>query len=326
MLQTARAFGEQLEQLAQRVATPALRLEAHEGLGTVLFLLGEYAAALPHFEQGLTLAAPPASRVQVLRHGVAPGVRCYVLGAHALWCLGYPVQSVQWSQRALTLAQKLAHPHSLAFAQQLAAHVYLNRREVPLVQEMAEALVTLAMAQGFPLYVHMGTFLRGWALAMQEQSTAGMAQMRQGMAGCLSIGHMLWQPIFLTLLAEAAGQCGQMEEGLRLLAEALAMCEASGRGDMLTEVYRLQGVLLLRQDPPDMIQAAASLQQALTVARRQQARSWELRAAMSLARLWQQQNKRAEAQQLLAGVYGWFTEGFDTADLQDARALLGELA
>ncbi len=134
------------------------------------------------------------------------------------------------------------------------------------------------------------------------------------------------QPIYLVLLVEALGRAGQVEEGLRLLAEALAAFEASGRGDMLAEAYRLQGALLLRQSAPDPTQAETCFQQALAIARRQQAQSWELRATMSLARLWQQQGKRAEAYALLAPVYGWFTEGFDTADLQEAKALLEALA
>jgi predicted ATPase len=134
------------------------------------------------------------------------------------------------------------------------------------------------------------------------------------------------QSFGLALLAEAAGHTGQVAEGLRLLAEAQAMFETSGRGDMLTEVYRLQGELLLRQTIPDATHAEACFQQALIIARRQQAKSWELRAATSLARLWQQQGKRQEAHDLLAPVYGWFTEGFDTADFQEAQALLEELA
>jgi predicted ATPase len=139
-------------------------------------------------------------------------------------------------------------------------------------------------------------------------------------------GQALSRPLCLVLLAEAAGDAGQAEEGVRLLAEALAAFEDSGRGDLLAEAYRLQGALLLRQAVPHAAQAEARFQQALPIARRQQARSWELRAAMSLSRLWQQQGKREEARALLAPIYGWFTEGFDTADLQEAKALLEELA
>jgi predicted ATPase len=184
----------------------------------------------------------------------------------------------------------------------------------------------VAAEQGFPLWVGFGTFWRGWALAMQGHSAAGMRQMYQGMAAIQATEQALSRPVCLVLLAEAAGDAGQVEEGLRLLAEALAAFEDSGRGDLLAEAYRLQGALLLRQAVPNAAQAEARFQQALTIARRQQAKSWELRAAMSLSRLWQQQGKRGEAYHLLAPIYGWFTEGFDTTDLQEAKALLEELA
>jgi len=152
-----------------------------------------------------------------------------------------------------------------------------------------------------------------------------MAQMRQGLAGILATGQALAQPICLVRMAEAAGYTGHVNQGLHLLAEALAAFEGSRRGDMLTEAYRLQGEFLLSQTGPEVAQAETCFQQALTIARRQQAKSWELRAAMSLARLWQQQGQQQKARDLLAPIYGWFTEGFDTADLQDAKVLLQEL-
>ena len=161
---------------------------------------------------------------------------------------------------------------------------------------------------------------------MQGQGEVALAQMRRGMAAVLATGQGLARPLCLILLAEAAGHAGQVNEGLRLLAEALVALEASGRGDLLVEAYRLQGEFLLRQAIPDATQAEACFQQALALARRQQAKSWELRAALSLGRLWQRQSKRAEAYDLLVPIYGWFTEGFDTADLQEAQALLEALA
>ena len=159
---------------------------------------------------------------------------------------------------------------------------------------------------------------------MQGQDTAGLAQMHQGMAGVLATGLTLGRPGGLVCLAEAMGHTGRVAEGLRLLAEARAELEANGQGYLLAEAYRLQGEFLLRQ--ADAVQAEACFQQALAIARRQQAKSWELRAAVSLSRLWQCQDKYAEASALLVEVYGWFTEGFDTADLQEAKALLEELA
>jgi predicted ATPase len=210
-------------------------------------------------------------------------------------------------------------------AQHYAAFLHHRRHEAPVVQAQADALLTLSTVQGFPLWARFGTFWWGWALAVQGQGEAGLAQMRQGMTAVLATGQTLSRPLGLVLLAEAAEHVGQVEEGLRLLAEALTAFEASGRGDMLAETYRLHGKLLLRQAVPDAAQAEACFQQALAVARCQQAKSWELRAAMSLSRLWQQQGKNKEAHHLLAPIYDWFTEGFDTADLQEARALLEEL-
>jgi predicted ATPase len=324
-LPTARALGEQLYRLAQRAAEPMLRLEAHVALGTTLFHLGEYTTAWTHLKQGIALADPTAQRPPVLRQVVAPGVRGLALAANTLWCLGASTQAVRRSQEALALAEALAHPYSLALAQHFAAFLHHRRRDAPAVQAQAEALLTLATAQGFPLYVGYGTCYRGWALAMQGQGEAGLAQMRQGLATLLATGLELSRPLWLGLLAEVAGHEGQVDEGLRLLAEALTAFEASGRGDMLAEAYRLQGELRLHQALPDAAQAEACFQQALSLARRQQARSWELRAAMSLSRLWQQQGKRAASYELLAPIYGWFTEGFDTVDLQEAKALLQEL-
>jgi predicted ATPase len=325
-LTTARELGEQLDRLAQRTAAPTLRLEAHDALGSTLFELGEYATAWTHLEQGIALTDPTMQRALALLRGEAPGVRCLALAANTLWALGYPTQALRRCQAALALAQEIAHPYSLALAQQWAAYLHHRRREAPAVQEQAEAQLTLGMAQGFPLFVGHGTCWRGWALAMQGQEEAGLAQIHQGLTTLLAIGHMLSRSRCLVLLAEAAGHAGQVAEGLCLLAEALAAFEASGRGDWLPETYRLQGELLLRQAVSDAAQAEACFQYALTIARRQQAKSWELRAALSLSRLWQQQDKHAEARELLAPIYGWFTEGFDTPDLQDAKALLDELA
>jgi class 3 adenylate cyclase/predicted ATPase len=324
-LPTARELGEQLYRLAQREVTPTYLLEAHDALGTTLYFLGEYAAARTHLEQGIVLTDPIAQRAQALRYGEAHGPAFFAFAALTLWCLGYPEQAVLRSQKALALAQALTHPYSLAMAQHFAAYLYHHRREASAVQALAEALLTLATAQRFPLYEGLGTCWQGWALAVQGQGKVGLAHMHQGMAAVLATRQTIARPLCLVLLAEAAGHAGQGEEGMHLLAEALAAIEESGRGEMLTEAYQLRGELLLRQTVPDAAQAEASFQRALAVARRQQAKSWELRAAMSLARLWQQHGKRDDARELLAPIYGWFTEGFDTADLQEAKALLEEL-
>jgi predicted ATPase len=322
---TARELGEQLARLAEQTADPTDGLEAHVALGETLCYLGDYAAARTHLEQGIALIEPTVEQTLAHRQGEAPGIRCLFTAAHALWCLGSPTQAVQRSHEALALAQEVAHPYSLAVTQHRAAFLHYRRREAWTVQAQADALLTLETAQGFPVLVGFGTCWRGWALAMQGQGEAGLAELRQGLAAILATGQALSQPLCLVLLAEAAGHAGQIHEGLRVLAEALATFEASGRGDLLVEAYRLQGALLLRQAPPDVPQAEACFQQALAIARRQQAKSWELRAAMSLSHLWQQQGKQGDAAALLAPIYGWFTEGFDTVDLQEAKTLLEEL-
>jgi predicted ATPase len=325
-LATARTLGEQLYRLAQREAEPTHLLEADEVLGDTLFYLGEYTAARTHLEQGSALIDPAVQRTLVLHHDTAPGVRCHALAAKTLWCLGYPAQAMRRCQEALALAQELDHPQSLVIARHYAAFLHQRRREASEVQAQADALLPLATIQGFPVFVGLGISWRGWALAAQGQSEAGLTQMQQGMAALLSMGQRISWLHFLVLLAEATGHVGQVEEGLHLLTKALAAFKDSGRGDMLTEAYRLQGEVLLRKAIPEAAQAEACFHQALDVARRQEAKSLELRAATSLARLWQQQGKQAEAYTLLAPVYGWFTEGFDTADLQDAKTLLQELA
>jgi adenylate cyclase len=204
--------------------------------------------------------------------------------------------------------------------------VYQLRRDVPAVREHAEAAVALSNEQGFPLWAAIGTSFRGWALAMQGEGEAGMTQVRQGIDAWRATGAALAVPYMRTLLADVCGHRGHTAEGLQALAEASTLIEQHEERWWEAEVCRLRGVLLLRQAAPQPEEAEACFQRALEVARRQQTKSLELRAAMSLARLWQQQGRRAEAHELLASVYGWFTEGFDTLDLQEAKALLDALA
>ena len=208
----------------------------------------------------------------------------------------------------------------------VAAHVFAFCRDVPAVHEHAGAAIALGTEQGFPLWVAWGTLLRGWALAMQGQSEAGKVQIHQGLAVWQAIGAAMFVPCFCTWLAEIAAHLGHPEEGLQALAEAHTLVEQHEERWLEAEVYRLRGVLLLKQAGTPQAEAEAWLQRALDVARRQEAKSLELRAAMNLSRLWQQQGKWNEARELLAPVYGWFTEGFDTADLQEAKTLLDELA
>jgi predicted ATPase len=322
-LHTAREIGDTLLLLAQRA--PAFAVMAHQALGFTWFCLGALPTARTHLEAGITHNRPDQRRAMGLHIGQDPGVACRAYTALVLWLLGYPAQALARLHEALALAHAPSHPYSLAFAHAMVAWVAQWRRDVPAVHEHAEACLALATAQGFPLWAPLGTSLRGWARAMQAQDQEGMAQIRQGIAARRADRAALHVPYYCTMLADVCAHLGYLADGLQALAEAHTLVEQHEDRWWEAEVCRLQGVLLLRQTEIPPAEAEAWLQRALDVARRQEAKSLELRAAMSLSRLWQQQGKRDEAQALLAPIYGWFTEGFDTADLQEARALLAAL-
>jgi TOMM system kinase/cyclase fusion protein len=325
-LHTARELGETLLRLAQRAHDPALAVIAHSALGATWLYLGALPAARQHVEEAIAHYTPDQRRALVFRMGQDPGVSCRTYAAVTLWLMGYPDQALAHINDAPTLAHELSHPFSLAWARCWAAFVSQFRRDVLAVHEQAEAAVALSTAQGFPLWAAHGTSLRGWARAMQGQGEEGMAQVRQGIAAVRATGAALFVPYYCTVLAEVCDHLGHTEDGLQALAEAYTLVEQQEERWWEAEVCRLRGVLLRKHPGTPQAEAEAWLQRALDVARRQQAKSLELRAAMSLSRLWQQQGKRAEAHALLAPVYSWFTEGFDTADLQEARALLDALA
>jgi class 3 adenylate cyclase/predicted ATPase len=329
--QTVRELGELVLSLAQNGRDPTFLVEAHDALGQALCLLGELGQAQAHLEQGLLLYDPQHHRVlTLLCGGEDPGVACGVFAAFTLWLLGYPDQALKKSYAALTLAQELTHPFSLAVALAFTVIVHQFRREEQATQEWAEATIALCSEQGIPMFLAWGTILRGWVLTEQGRGEEGIAQIRQGLAAWRASGAVSTQPLFLALLAEAQGKTGQPEEGLKTLAEALDLVQKTGERRWEAEMYRLKGTLTLQskvQNPKSKVEEEAEkyFHKAIEIARRQQAKSLELRATVSLARLWQQQGKKEEASQLLAEIYGWFTEGFDTKDLQEAKTLLQEL-
>jgi predicted ATPase len=324
--QTARELGEQCLHLAQHEQDTARLLEAHHTLWTTRLLLGELPLAHTHLEQGMALYDPQQHRSLAFLYGHDPGVCCRSVAALALWLLGYPDQALRQHHAAHIMAQELAHPPSLAFTRMLAAIACQLRREAHAAHGQAEALISLATEQGFALFLAIGGILRGGTLTALGQRGEQIGQIRQDLAAVRETGTALWEPYFLALLAEAYEQEGQVEAGLATLAEALAAAHATGERWGEAELYRLRGGLLLRQTGTQQEDAETWLRRALDVARRQEAKALELRAAMSLSRLWQQQGKRNEARELLASIYGWFTEGFDTADLQEAKALLAALS
>ena len=324
--ETARELAEQCLSLARRLDDPALLLEAHLALGISWFYLGQLSQAHAHLEQGMRLYDPQQHHALAFRYGnMDPGVACLAYAGWTLWLLGYPDQALERANEALTLAQHLEHPYTLARGLYWTTLLHQLRREWQVVSERAETAITVATAQQVALVLAVGPIMRGWALAMQGQGAEGLTQLRQGLDAYRATGAAFQRPHFLSMLAEVHRSMGQPEAGLTALSEALALVEKTGERYYEAELHRLKGELLLQHAAPEVSHAETCFQQSLAIARRQQAKSLELRAAMSLSRLWQQQGKRAEAHDLLAPIYGWFTEGFDTADLQEAKALLDEL-
>jgi class 3 adenylate cyclase/predicted ATPase len=321
--ETALELGEQCLSLARRLDDPALLLEAHLGLGASGFHLGQLSQAHTHLEQGIRIYDPQQHHALAFRYGnVDPGVMCLAFAGCTLWLLGYPEQALERVNEALTLAQNLEHPYTLARGLYYTTLLHQVRREWQVVSERAATAITVATEQQVALVLALGPIMRGWAVAMQGQGAEGLTQLRQGLDAYRATGAEFQRPHFLSMLAEVHRSLGQPEAGLTALSEALTLVEKTGERYYEAELHRLKGELLLQHAAPEVSHAETCFQQALDIARRQQARSLELRAAMSLGRLWQQQGKRQEARALLAGVYHWFTEGFDTADLQEAKALL----
>jgi class 3 adenylate cyclase/predicted ATPase len=333
-LQTARELGEQFLSLARRMHNSARLLWAHCVFGESLFHLGEFVLAREHLEQEVALYNPQKHRGYTSRGEFDPGVYGLSFVALVLWTLGYPDQALKRIQEAVTLARELSHPYSLTVALNWSAWLYQFRREGQAVQERAEAAITLSTERGFPFWLVHSAVLRSWALAEQGRGEEGIAQIRQGLAAQQATAAEGLRPHFLGLLTEAYGKVGQAEEGLITLTEALTLVDKNGERFWEAELYRLKGEFLLTQEGHRLQaigyrekteEAEACFLKAIDIARKQQAKSLELRATVSLARLWQIQGKKDEARQTLAEIYNWFTEGFDTKDLQEAKALLDSL-
>jgi predicted ATPase len=330
----ARELGEQLLALAERAQDSAFLVEAHRVLGTTFYHLGELPMARVHLERGMLYYDLRQHRSSAFLYGQDSGVFCLTYAALALWLLGYPDQALKRSREALSLAQELVHFHSLAIARGYEAWLHQLRREEQVTQERAEETNDLCREHGFAFWLAMGTILRGWALAIHGQEEEGSTHIREGLAVWRGTGAEISVSHFLALLAESYGKTGQTEEALSAVVEALAVVDKTGERYYEAELYRLRGELTLQQAgsrpqavgfKEKMEEAEKCFHKAIETAHKQQAKSLELRATMSLARLWQQQGKRDDARQMLAEVYNWFTEGFDTRDWQEAKALLTEL-
>ena len=329
----AHELAEQYLRLAQGTQDPYRLVWAHHFMGETLYFLGEWASVRAHLEQGIALYDPQRHRSLAFRVEYDPGTMSLSFLAYALWFLGYPDQALTRSHEALTLAKEFAHPINLTtYALSCAAMFHLFRREGQAAQEQAERLMAVSTEQGFATRLAQGTSMRGRALAMQGHVEEGIVQMRQGRAASQATGADLGRTSSLAALAEAYGKVGQREEGLSMLAEALTAADSTEERYYEAELYRLKGELTLKQSRVQGLESSVQKEvedcfhKAIDIARGQSAKSLELRAAMSLSRLWQQQGKKKEAHQMLAEIYGWFTEGFDTKDLQEAKSLLEELS
>jgi predicted ATPase/DNA-binding winged helix-turn-helix (wHTH) protein len=341
-LRTAHALAKQLLQLAQDTQERSLLMEAHHALGNTLQRQGELEAARFHLEQGIALYDRRQHTSQSLLYGLDDGVAGLGYDAWVLWGLGLANQALRRTREMVALARKIAHPLSQAWALNSAAWHHQFRREPHKAQEWAAREIALCTEYGFAQLLAVGTIVHGWALAVQGQAEDGVRQMREGMAAVRSTGTEIGHSRYLAVLAEVYGELGQTDDGLSLLHEAMKEVERTGERFYEAELYRLKGALTLRskvQGPKSKVQSPKSpipgtqaeadaercFHQAIDVARRQQAKSLELRAVASLSRLWQSQGQRKKARRALATVCDWFTEGFDTSDLRGAKALLDEL-
>jgi predicted ATPase len=323
-LKTARELGEILLRVAQH--DPSLSVVAHYALGVTGFYSGAFVDCRQHVEEGIQRYTLNLRRAPVYQVGGDLGVGCRMYAGSALWFLGYPDQSAVRLHGGLMMASELSHPFTLAFARCWAAMCFQWRRDLAATLEHAEAALALSTEHGFPHWAALGTLLRGWALVMRDKSEEGMAQLSQGIAAWRRTGAALSVHWLLTLLAEASSILGHFDEGLRSLDEAQALLEQQEDRWWEGETYRLRGVLLLRQSIAHEGDAESLLRRAQDISRRQQAKSLELRAAINLAHLSKARGDHSKALDLLSPVYCWFTEGFDTLDLAEAKALLDELA
>jgi predicted ATPase len=317
------SLSERLLRMAEREGDDGLRLQAHHAGWTTWGLAGDPAKAREHADAGRLLYDPTKHASHRLVYGGHdPGVCAGGNGALAEWLLGYPEKARASIANALALAERIAHPFTLSLALIHSSVVYLNRREPERALSLVEATEALAAEQRLSLILEPG-MLHGGALLGQGAVDGAIARIREGVANWTRLGRTIYLPYGLAFLAEGLARHGDRAAALAALREGLDTAGATGEHFWDAELHRLTGTVLLAENRLD--EGQASFRQAIRIAQDQQAKSLELRAARDLARLWGDQGRRAEARDLLAPVYAWFTEGFDTPDLKEAKALLAEL-
>jgi predicted ATPase len=318
-----RDLGAQLLELGKHANdTPSVVL-GHYGLGFALFCFGDLKAARSALENGYKLYDRTMRDNLSFRLGQDPGVACLSYCALALWVLGYPDQALRTSQQALALAEELSHPFSSAYALSLACQVLQHRGEIDDVRHASEAAIEIAREQGFSVWIASPTIFKGWVRSQQDNAVAGAEEANEGVQAIVDAGMEMRRPYYLALVAECEILAGRFAEAKSILEQARAIVAETDEHWSEAELMRLTGEIEARDDQAS---AEATFRGALAIARAQDAKSWELRCATSLARLWRSQGKSDHANTLLRPVYDWFSEGFDTPDLKAAKALLDELS
>jgi predicted ATPase len=323
----ARPIADELLTFAQRLGDRALLLEAHHAMCPTMLWVGEPQGTRTHGEQGMALYDREQHETLAFLFGNHdPGVCCTMHSAMALWFLGYSQKAVERSRTGIAMARELSHTGTLVGELPFAGIIHQLRREAPAVRKIAESLIALSTEHGFPQWLAFGNVLDSWAQAEQLDEVGLVVQLR-GAINKYRAQYEPYVPYFLALLAAIELAYEKADEGLATVSNALQMTERTGSRLMHPELYRLKGeLLLLSRGPGPEPDAEVAFRHAIEIARRQNTKSWELRASASLARLLSRQGKRNEARQMLAALFGWFTEGFDTRDLKEAKALLEELA
>jgi class 3 adenylate cyclase/tetratricopeptide (TPR) repeat protein len=324
-IETSRELGEQMLRLARNADDPTLMLQAHYALAIPLHLLGEFAPALDHCEKSISFYDSQRHRSLAFIYGMDAGVTSLSLAAWMLCKLGYPDQALEKGREAVALAREVAHPLSTANALMLGfCLVHWLRGEMQFVLESADALIALSQEQGFAFWLAEGISMRGTALVALGNEEEGLAEIHRGIAGWRATGARSYRTTFLAMLLEAHLKRRDTEEGIKVLNEALATAESTKERHEVALLYRQKGELMrIRGNDGD---AERSFGSAIRIAKSQSAKSLELRATTSLARMLVKQGRRADARAMLAEIYAWFTEGFNTTDLRDAKALLDELS
>jgi len=291
-----------------------------------LWATGDIPESRAHFDQAIALYDPAEHRPLATRFGQDAAVSTLCMRSFALWHLGHPGAALIDSDKALGDAREIGQAATLIFALHHSAWTHILRGNYAAANAHLDENVALADEKGAAFFKAFGVTLRGCVLALTGKASDAVRIITSGLTAFRSTGATMWEPLHLSFLAKAYADLGQFDNARRCVGEAIAMAETTGERWYEAELHRISAEIELLSPERDAAEAQAHFQRALEIARAQQARSWELRAAMSMARLWREQSRRAGAHDLLAPVYGWFTEGFDTADLKNAKALPDRLA